>query len=204
MLTILSLLINTAMAAPQNYGFLSNKGLLFVTVNKADTLLSGVAHDHAIQAVGWSGKATWDVDDFSACSLVINVPVNNLAVDKPSVRKAAGLSGEVSESQQKEIKGNMLSKGQLNASEHPMITFKSTSCSGSGNNATINGNFTMRGVTKAVSVPATVNTSNGLQIKGSFYVKATDYGFKPYEAAGGTIANEDKMKITLDLQSASN
>ena len=200
MLTILTILLNTAIAAPQDYGFNANKGLLFVTVNKADTLLGGVAHDHAILAVGWSGKATWDIDDPSSCSLKITVPVNNLYVDRSDVRKAAGLDGEVSDSQRKDITANMLAEGQLNADQYPLITFKSTSCSGSGSNVTINGNFTMRGVTNPVSVPISVNSSNGLQLKGSFYVKATDYGFKPYSAAGGTIANQDKMKITLDLQ----
>jgi polyisoprenoid-binding protein YceI len=200
MFTLLTLFLNTAFAAPQDYGFNSNKGLLFVTVNKADTLLGGVAHDHAILAVGWQGKATWDSDNISACSLVINVPVNNLYADRVDVRKAAGLPGEVSDSQRKDITANMLAQGQLNAAEYPMIKFKSTSCSGSGSNVTINGNFTMRGVTKAISVPVSVNSSNGIQIKGSFDVKATEYGFKPYSAAGGAIANKDKMKITLDLQ----
>ena len=67
MLTLLPLLLHTANAAPQNYAFLSNKGLLYVKVYKEDTLASAAAHNHAIQAVGWSGKANWDIDDFSSC-----------------------------------------------------------------------------------------------------------------------------------------
>ena len=96
MLSLL-IIINNALATPRDYAFLSNKGILYVQVYKADTLASAASHDHAIQAVGWSGKSTWDHDDYSSCNISISVPVNNLQVDKPEVRKLANIEGTISE-----------------------------------------------------------------------------------------------------------
>jgi polyisoprenoid-binding protein YceI len=200
MILVLSQFLQMAQAEPTNYGFTANTSTLFVKVYKADSLASDLAHDHAIQAVGWSGKATIDPSNISACDISISVPVNNLYVDKTEIRKLAGLEGEVSDSQRKEIQGNMLSEGQLNADKYPMITFKSTSCSGSASNLTLKGDFTLRGKTNSVSIPVKMNTDNGLSLKGSFPIKATEYGFQPYSAMFGAVANKDQMEIHFDIK----
>lgn len=67
---------------------------------------------------------------------------------------------------------------------------------------TLKGDFTMHGTTQAVSIPVTVSDTDGLSLKGSFPVKATDYGIEPYSAMFGAVANKDEMKITFDLVAA--
>ena len=201
MLPLLTFL-QMASAAPQEFAFLSNKGVLFVQVFKAPTLAADLSHDHAIQAVGWSGKSTWDWEDYSTCNISLSVPVNNLQVDSPEIRRLAGLKGTLTESMRKDVKKHMISDIQLNAEKHPMITFQSTGCEGSDGKVTLNGNFTMHGTTKTISIPITVSDSDGLSIQGSFYVKATDYGFEPYSAMFGGVANKDEMKITFELIAA--
>jgi len=196
------LLTQAAFAAPQDVAFLSNKGVLYVQVYKAATLAADLSHDHAIQAVGWSGKGTWDAEDYSACNISLSVPVNNLQVDKPEIRKMAGIEGTISESMRQDVKKHMLSDVQLDADKYPMITFQSTSCEGSSSSMTLKGNFTMHGKTNAISVPVTVANDNGLSLKGSFPLKATDYGIEPYSAMFGAVGNKDEMKITFDLVAA--
>ena len=201
---MLSLLIFTqlASAAPKDVAFLSNKGVLFVQVYKASTFASALSHDHAIQAVGWSGKATWDSEDYSACNISIAVPVNNLQVDNPNIRELAGIEGTLSESMRKDVKKHMLSNVQLDAETYPMITFQSTGCEGSGSSMTLKGDFTMHGTTNAISLPVTISDKDGLSLKGSFPVKTTDYGIEPYSAMFGAVGNKDEMKITFDLVAA--
>jgi len=200
MIFFLSQLVFTAKAETMNYGFTANQSTLYVKVYKAESLASDLAHDHAIQAVGWSGKAIIDLDNLSGCDISLSVPVNNLYVDKTEIRKLAGLEGEISDSQRKEIQGNMLSKGQLNADAFPMITFKSTSCEGSGENITLKGDFTLRGKTNAISIPVKMITADGLSMKGTFPIKATDYGFEPYSALFGAVSNKNEMEIHFDLK----
>ena len=142
-------LSNVWLAAPQEVAFSFKQGVfLYVQVYKAPTLATDLSHDHAIQAVGWSGKGTWDANDYSTCNIAISVPVNNLQVDNPDIRKLAGIDGTISESMRKDVKKHMLSDIQLNADKYPMITFQSTGCEGSGASMTLKGNFTMHGTTK--------------------------------------------------------
>jgi polyisoprenoid-binding protein YceI len=204
---MLSIIFSSAIAfaAPQDYAFLSNKGVLFVQVFKADTLASAASHDHAIQAIGWSGKANWDHEDYSTCTVSISVPVNNLQVDNPNIRTLAKLEGTLSDSMRKDVKKHMLSDVQLDAEKYPLISFKSTSCSKPENGqmlTNMKGNFTMHGKTNPVSVNVTVSETDGLQLKGSFPIKATDYGITPYSAMFGAVGNKDEMTITFDLQAA--
>lgn len=197
---LIALLSQIALATPQEYKFSRNDSLLYVKVFKAETLASAAAHNHAIEAQSWHGTATWDVDDVSACAFSFSVPVQNLAVDKTKIRKIAGLKGEVSQSQQLEIKGNMLSPDQLNVDKYPKITFQSTSCSGAGSDISLSGNFTLRGKTNAVTIPVQLKTDDGLGLKGSFTIKATDYGFEPYSAMFGAVANKNEMEIHFDIK----
>jgi polyisoprenoid-binding protein YceI len=198
---LLFLFNQSANAEPTEYALLANKGTLYIKVYKdLEALGASLAHDHAIKAVGWSGKATWDAASPEACKLSVIVPVNNLQVDQPEMRATAGLEGEVSDSQRSEITKNMLAEGQLNSATHPTIEFKATGCTGTGEKITLKGNFTLRGVTKPISIPVTVSTEDGLRVKGNFPIKATDYGFEPYSAMFGQIRNSNKMQIYLDLR----
>jgi len=201
MLPLLTL-VQMATASPNDVAFLSNKGVLFIQVYKAPTLAADLSHDHAIQAVGWSGKGTWDAEDYNNCNISISVPVNNLQVDTPEIRKLAGIEGTISESMRKDVKKHMLSDIQLNADKYPMITFQSTSCEDSGETMNLKGNFTIHGTTKVISIPVTVSDSDELSLKGSFLIKGTDYGIEPYSAMFGAVGNNDEMKITFDLVAA--
>ena len=93
---LLGSILTSAQAAPTEYALMANKGILYINVYKdPEALGASLAHDHAIQAVGWSGKAKWDSEDVSACNISVTVPVNNLQVDRTETRKLAGLEGEV-------------------------------------------------------------------------------------------------------------
>ena len=200
MLTAL-LFSQIVMAAPQEYKFSQADSLLYVKVYKrTDTIGAGAAHNHAIQAQSWHGNASWDASDASTCSFSFSVPVINLVLDKTKIRKIAGLKGEVSDSQRAEIKGNMLSEGQLYADKYPNISFASTSCEVSGDKVLLNGKLSLRGQTNPVKIPVTISVDDVLNIKGSFDVKATDYGFEPYSALFGAVANKDTMEIHFDLK----
>lgn len=196
-------LSNLANGAPQDFAFLSNKGLLYVHVHKAETLAADLSHDHAIQAVGWSGKATFDLEDYSTCQISISVPVNNLQVDNPDVRKIAGIAGTISDGMRSDVKKHMLSDVQLDADKYPMISFKSTGCEGTGASMTLKGNFTLHGTTKAVNIPVAVSNDDGLTLKGTLPIKTTDYGIEPYSAMFGAVGNKDEMEIHFNLVAAS-
>ena len=103
--------------------------------------------------------------------------------------------------QREEIKGNMLSTGQLNAKAFSDIKFVATKCEAAGEKVKVTGNLTIRG--KASPVSSTMKiTGDGatLTANGTFTAKATDFGFEPYSALLGALKNKNEMKFTLDAK----
>jgi polyisoprenoid-binding protein YceI len=63
---------------------------------------------------------------------------------------------------------------------------------------TVSGNFTLRGVTKNISFPATVTeSSDAVAIKAEFDIKRSDFGIK-YEGKADDLIR-DEVVIRLDL-----
>ena len=205
--------LQSANAEPREYQVNHNASELYVTVYKDNsTLMSGFAHNHAIMAKNWTSSIVWDPEDATACKISISLPVKDMVVDSDHAREQAairepneeikkGFLKGISESDRKKVRKNMLSKGQLNADTYSTITFESTSCTDSN----ISGSFTMRGKSNDISMPirlkqAPNNDAWTLSIKGSFPVKATQYGFKPYSDLGGAVANQDKMIVHVKIR----
>ena len=191
--------VEEAAPAPVSYD-LSKSDLIIQVFKDTDGLGAALAHDHAIKAKTVTGNFTWDPVDPASCQLTVTVPVSSLTPDEPAVRKQVGLEGEVSSSQREEIKENMLAKDQLNAASHKEITFVSSACSGSGDKITLKGRLSIRGKARDVSVPVSFSAdAAGFSAKGTLDINATDYGFEPYSALFGQIANRNEMKLHVNL-----
>lgn len=78
----------------------------------------------------------------------------------------------------------------LNATDHPKITFKSTSFSKEGNNFFVTGNLTLKATTKSIKVPFT--WVDGV-LSASFTVNRKDYGV---DGKGSNKVGDD---ITIDV-----
>jgi len=205
-------LLSSVWAAPQEYSFDTKGSDLYVTVYKNDkTLLSAAAHNHAIRAKNWKGKLKWDAENLAGCDIAVSFNVSDLEVDSDYSRNLAaskeenkkikkGFEKSISDSDRKEVRKNMLSEGQLNSDKHKTISFQSTSCTADS----VTGDFTLRGVTKSVTMPAKIKTADKgawkFLVKGSFKIQTTDFGFEPYSGLGGAVANKPEMRINVYLR----
>ena len=93
----------------------------------------------------------------------------------------------------------------LQSDRFPSIKFRSVSVTNlqkSGNNRsfTLNGDLTLRGVTRRVSFPVKV-TLNGNQLRatGEETIKQTDFSITPYSGALGTIKIGDQLKVSFTV-----
>ncbi len=81
------------------------------------------------------------------------------------------------------------------------VKFDLKSASKTGDTWTLNGTFTIAGVTKAVSLKAKETSVNGVhQLSGSYSFKLTDYNITPPTALMGTVKTGDAVKITFDVK----
>jgi polyisoprenoid-binding protein YceI len=98
----------------------------------------------------------------------------------------------------------------LASGKHPTIKFRSTSISnvqksGYNRSFTLNGDLTLRGVTRRVAFPVKV-TINGNQLRatGEENIKQTDFGITPYSGGLGTIKIGDQLKVSFVIVAVGN
>lgn len=182
--------IVSAVAAPQVFDFKDPKG-----VNAIQFTLDSVLEPIIGTASNVEGKVTFDPANVAATSGKIEVEAASLKVPNASMTD------------------HLLSAGWIDAKGHEDISFEFAKLDGvtaTGDNrwsATASGTFTLKGVSKAISVPVTLNylpdafgkrinkpevPGDLLVVRGNFSIERADFGIKPGQ-------NEDKVAPTIQL-----
>jgi polyisoprenoid-binding protein YceI len=187
----------TATAAPET-GLVSYRltpeDSTFTVQAFAEGLLSAFGHDPVIYIKEFSGEVRFVPESFADASLRLTIDPKSLAV---------GL--EVKEKDRLEIEQTMhrevLETGKFNE-----IVFNSKNISVSRVAAgryrvRVIGDLTLHGATqKNLWITAETSLSeNGFRGQGGFSIKQTDFGIKPYSAAGGTIKLKNELKFSFDV-----
>ena len=160
----------------------------------AEGLFSAFGHDPVIQIRSFSGEVHFVPGTFENASLKITVDPNSLAV-----------SDDVKEKDRLEIEQTMRNE-VLETSRYHEIVFTSSNISvnrlAQGRcQVRVIGDLTLHGVTRNsiwISAEAKINEDT-LQASGNFSLKQSDFGIKPYSAAGGTIKLKNELKFLFDL-----
>ncbi|HYG23088.1 MAG TPA: YceI family protein [Verrucomicrobiae bacterium] len=188
-LTILSLVLAAASASaePLTFDFKDPKG-----VNHAAFKMDAPLETISGSASGISGKVTFDPAKPSATTGKIVVATETLTVGNAMMRD------------------HMLSEGWMDAKKHPEITFeakslKNVKTEGDSTTADAVGTFTLKGITKEITVPvkltylkdklaARMPNMKGdlLVIRSSFSIKRSDFNIQPGK-------NEDKVSDEIEL-----
>ena len=193
-------LVFTVHAEPRQYVLDPNKSKLYVQVFKDDsTLAAALAHDHVVLATGWQGKVLVDTEKLAACAVEVTVPVSGLRADLPKMRTLVGYKKMLSDSRQTTVGKHMRAEKQLDAENFPQITFRSQSCSGTKKELLVNGELTIRGKSKAVTIPLQIfHGNNSIRAKGTFTAQHSDFGFAPYSAYFGTVKNRQDILFVIN------
>ncbi len=168
---------------------------------------TGLGHDHGIVGRLASGRVILDAPQ-NAGQLVFDM--QSLLADTPEARKALGLAGETDASTRKQTTANMLGPDVLDVAHHPTATFDIESAlrpqrpvNGAKPTVDLVGTFTLHGVARKVVIPAEVGAAGRvLRLIGSFRIKQTDFGIKPYKKLGGVVGVTDELVIHGDIRIA--
>src|SRR5229473_6795147 len=145
-----------------------------------------MGHDLTIEVGKWSASATVG-DDPSATSLEGSAEVGSMHV----------VSGEggvkpLSEGDKADIKKTITDKILGNTT----IDFRSTSVSGGGSNATVQGDLTIAG--KTAPAQFQLQDLGGGRIKATGTVVQTNFGVKPFKAFMGALKVKDAVDIEIE------
>ncbi|MBI2404248.1 MAG: YceI family protein [Gemmatimonadetes bacterium] len=178
--------------------------LLLVHAGKAG-LLKGFGHEHQVRAHAFTGTVVYFPGDLGRSRVRVTVLTDSLRVVP-----------EADSADIPEITKTMRSK-TLRVDSFPEITLVSQlvvpieagdaagapGAAGAAGAAEpklvrVTGDFTMVGRTRAVSVDLALDVSaDTLRAEGSFVVKQTDFGIKPYSTALGLVKVKDEVRFEL-------
>lgn len=154
-------------------------------------------HAHEVEAPGVTGRVTFDPSDLQHANVTLEFPAAALRVtgrDEPPAD--AG-----------EVQRVMQSAQVLDVKRFPTILFRSrrvyvTTRTASTADVSIEGDMTLHGTTRAMTILASVTPDTGgrLTARGSFTLKQSDFGMVPVTAAGGTVRVKDELDVQFVLR----
>ena len=151
-----------------------------------------MGHDLVLEATKWRGTVNLDAANPSATSVEVSVDPRSL-----EILQATGGVKALSDKDRAEIASN--SDKTLSTSKHPEITFKSTGVSGAAPNLKLNGDLTISGQTRPVTLEVKVQDGPGeTKITGKTVVVQTEVGVKPYSKLGA-LKVKDPVDIGIEL-----
>jgi len=151
-------------------------------------------HSHHLAASDFSGQVELTPDTITPASLRLVV-------------KAASLheTGADFTDQQKQIIDKELKDIVLLPAQYPDITFQSSnvtvkSSAAGRSEVKIDGNLTLHGVTKRITIPAVVTLSgNNLRAVGEFSINRDDFNVKATSAFHGMVRVDNDVKFEFDI-----
>ena len=195
-LIIAALMATVSLAVPPatvTYNLDASQSKFMAHANRSG-LLWFKGHSHHLAASDFSGQVEITPDTITPASLRLVV-------------KAASLheTGADFTEPQKQIINKELKDIVLHPDQYPDITFQSTNVTAKGlgggrYDVKINGNLTLHGVTRPVTIPTTV-TLNGstLRAVGKFSIDRDDYKVKATSAFHGMVRVDDDIKFEFDI-----
>ena len=159
----------------------------------AGGLLSALGHNPVFAIRGMVGDVTFREETLEEGSATIRVDAASLQ-----------LMDDISERDRREIERNMHLE-VLETSRFPEIMFATTRVdvldrSRAPCSVNLEGNLTLHGQTRALSIPAAVSVNGGLlRAFGEFRIWQSDYQINLVSVAGGTLKIKDELKLKFDI-----
>ncbi len=152
---------------------------------------SFAGHEHEITVGRIRGEVLADLDDNARSSVELIIEAASLRVgDEP------GDDGP-------KVQRTMQGRAVLDVARFPRIRFRSSAVSGKTLSAglhqlTVQGELTLHGVAKSISVPVRLETQAGaLTATGQLGVKQSDFGIEPTTAGGGLVKVADEVAVSF-------
>lgn len=171
---------------------LTPASVLDVHVGKSG-ILAGLGHEHLIRAHAFTGEIVYFPAALGRSRVSVTVLTDSLRVVPQA--DAANIS-KITETMRRET---------LEVDAFPEISFVSRAVAPADSDATahrirLTGALTMVGRTRPVSVDMDLTVAGDtLRADGSFVVKQTDFGIKPYGTAFGTVKVKDAVRFELHV-----
>jgi polyisoprenoid-binding protein YceI len=148
-------------------------------------------HDLTIEVTRWQADVTVDSADAARSSVSVEVDAGSL-----EVREGSGGVKPLTDSDRAEINKTIREK-ILHTGQHPAITFRSTRVEGSAESFSIDGDLTITGTTRPVTVHGALTAG---RVQGSAAIVQTRWGIRPYTAFLGALKLSDEVRVEFGVR----
>lgn len=187
-------------AGAREYRVVAADSLLQILVFRGGAM-ARLGHNHVIASHHLEGPV-YVTDDPLDTRFDITFPVNELTVDEPALRAAAGpeFPSAVPESARTGTRGNLLSAALLDGAQYPTVRLRATEVRAAGDGYDVGVEVTLKGATYALRVPVSVQRQDGaLVAHGEFPLRQSQLGLAPFTAAMGALVVLDDMRVKFDV-----
>jgi polyisoprenoid-binding protein YceI len=175
------------MAVPTGRYRLSTESGRIVLRTFRDGLAATAGHDLIIDLLSWSGELTVDNDKVPEA---LEARIDLTAF---SVREGTGGIKPLTDRDRREIAAT--ARRLLSTDQHPEAVFTATRFEASGESGVIEGNLSLRGVSRPLRLQVSQTGSGRYKITGTVVQSA--YGIKPYTAFFGALKVRDTVGIEV-------
>jgi len=194
---LLVLIYPSLFAAEKAYQIDSKQSRLMIHVGTAGAF-SFAGHPHEIAARSVTGTVRTSADNPESSSVEITIKSDSL--EETEQKFSAQDVTTINTKMKNEV---------LEVSKYPEITFKSTKVTltkrnGDSYEIHVDGNLTLHGVTKPISLPMTVSLNeSSLKATGQFSILRDDFNINTSSAGGGTVKVAKELKVSLEIVASS-
>ena len=171
-----------------------------ILVFKGGTL-ARFGHNHVMSVQDLHGRI-WVHPTIDKSGFEFGFPVANLIVDDPAARTEAGsdFPPDIPQKDRDGTLSNMLRAEVLDAERYPEVTLRSVKVSGSSDHPSVTARITIRNATQDVALtPAIKIQGSRLTASGEFDIQQTAFGIKPFTAALGALAIQDRLHVKFSV-----
>lgn len=187
-------------AGAAGYKVVAEESLLQILVYRGGPM-ARLGHNHVIASHDLEGEVHL-AQDPAASRFEIRVPVNDLTVDEPAMREAAGpdFPPGVPQSARDGTHRNLLSGALLDGTNYPTIRLRATDMTPAADGFDVGVEITLKDQARIVRVPVQIDRKDGaLVARGEFALKQSDLGLQPFSVAMGSLVVLDEMKIRFEI-----
>jgi|ERR1022692_211869 polyisoprenoid-binding protein YceI len=178
------------MAVPAGHYRLAADAGRIVLRTSRDGLAATAGHDLTIDAPRWSGDLVVK-DDGIPVSLEVRIDVGTL-----TVREGTGGLKPLTDRDRREIGVTM--RRLLDTGQYPEAVFAATRFDPSDGGGVIEGEFTLHGIPRPLSLQVTETQPGTYRVTGS--VVQSSYGIKPYSGFFGTLKVRDAVAVEVQAK----
>ena len=174
----------------QVYRIDAAQSLITITVRRGGTL-ARLGHDHVVASRTLEGYAAPD-----AGRADLHFRLDQMTVDEPALRSAAGLDTQPSEDAIAGTRTNMLTR-VLEAERYPVVLLHAERTAAAD---TLRLTVTLHGVARTMEVPARIErTGSTLTASGDLRLLQTDFGITPMSVMAGAMTVQDAMELHFTI-----